>query len=118
MASLRPIEANRLNSLHRCAIAPVPAKPSPTRITASGIPPHPVERDLVDILVRTTWLLRRLDRVEDEAWQDQLHRGQKRTSPSKHPVAHARANRRQVLGAPVEPHQRRPAHSHKALKEL
>jgi hypothetical protein len=29
-----------------------------------------------------------------------------------------RANRRQVLRAPVEPHQRLPAHYHKALKEL
>jgi hypothetical protein len=89
MASLRPIEANRLNSLHRCAIAPVPAKPSPTRITASGIPPHPVERDLVDILVRTTWLLRRLDRVEDQAWQDQLHRD--RRAPSRANIRWVRA---------------------------
>jgi len=31
-------------------------------------PANPVERDLVNILVRTSRLLRRLDRVEDEIW--------------------------------------------------
>jgi hypothetical protein len=45
---------------------------------------NPVERDLVDTLIRTSWLLRRLSRIEDEIWQDHWERTS--TFRSKHPV--------------------------------
>jgi len=79
---------------------------------------QPRRARLVGILVRTTWLLGRLDRVQDETWQDQLPRGQKSTFPSKHPVgACARTGDKffERLPSRINACQR---NYHKALKEL
>jgi hypothetical protein len=94
MSTLKQIDVNRLNSQkisaprsdtvgrilhertqnrHQCATAPATGRRSrhapdlTDEHHAFWNPAASVECDLVGILVRTTWLLRRPDRVEDES---------------------------------------------------
>jgi hypothetical protein len=60
-------------------------------------PANPVERDLVNILVRTTRLLRRLDRVEDEIWTSCI--GNARAPYRANTGGRVRANGRQVFSS-------------------
>ena len=95
MSTLKQIDVNRLNSQkisaprsdtvgrilhertqngHQCATSPATGRRSrrapdlTDEHHAFWNPVTSVQCDLVGILVRTTWLLRRPDRIEDEIW--------------------------------------------------